>query len=82
MIDSRLIDVNLIDIILKVNKYEQACPKVDFLVTKTDQTIFWGLFSDQTNTNIQKGKLTISSNNRYTALWNSQKQYQAIINVF
>ena len=44
--------------------YSQTCPKVDFLVTKTDQTIFWGLFSDQTNTNIQIGKLTISNNNK------------------
>ena len=33
---------------------DQAWAKVDFLVTKTDQTIFLGLFSDQTNTNIQK----------------------------
>ena len=44
--------------------WEQTCPKVDFLVTKTDQTVFWGLWSDQTNTNIQKGKLTISNNNK------------------
>ena len=32
----------------------QTWAKVDFLVTKTDQTICLGLFSDQTNTNIQK----------------------------
>ena len=41
----------------------QAWTKVDFLVTKTDQTIFWDFCSDQTNTNIQNGKLTISNNN-------------------
>ena len=38
--------------ILASSTVKQAWAKVDFLVTKTDQTIFLGLFSDQTNTNI------------------------------
>ena len=49
---------------IPIPKDDQAWPKVDFLVTKIDQTIFWSLCSDQTNTNIQKGKLTISNNNK------------------
>ena len=62
-------------------RYNQAWAKVDFLVTKTDQTIFLGLFSDQTNTNIQKWKLTISNNNNLYSSLKLQKQYFAKVHV-
>ena len=59
----------------------QTWAKVDFLVTKTDQTIFLGLFSDQTNTNIWKWKLTISNNNNLYSSLKLQKQYFAKVHI-